>query len=154
MSMQPRFRHQNACPTCGVHGGYQCVSLTRGKPTDTHQARLQSDPMRAPLAERVVTVKGIELPYARRRYNSHSGVPLRRDTVETGTAFVPAHLLEELLEADNSWGCGGGFLIGDPTVEAALECAGLITPETRGGVHTDEAQRIKIRALLDRVYPS
>jgi len=35
------------CPTCGVWPFQQCRSLTKGKRTDTHAARLHAEPSRS-----------------------------------------------------------------------------------------------------------
>jgi hypothetical protein len=92
-------------------------------------------------AMQTITVHGIELDHP--RY-------VREDKVyyEAGTVFISFELLDELTEADNSWGMGGAFLINDPKVKWALESHGLINVETRGGVYTDAEQRIAIRVLV------
>lgn len=114
--------------------------------------------------ERTHVVRGVEISYPDKIYpgyefpdwkNNPTGDrngPMRRQEPRViypaGTVFVPENLLDELCEADNSWGCGGAFLINDPRVEWALECEGLIHVETKGGVYTDKQQRKRIRALL------
>ncbi len=60
--------------------------------------------------------------------------------------------LEELLEADNSWGMGGGaYLVGYRQGLALLK-ADLATQETRGGYFTDDDQKRRLRAIVDDLY--
>lgn len=35
--------YPNPCPTCGENPFQQCRSLTKGRPTDTHAARIAGD---------------------------------------------------------------------------------------------------------------
>jgi hypothetical protein len=93
-------------------------------------------------ASRTHTVRGIEIAYpdkvspgydypdwANNPTGDRNG-PMRRQEARVlypaGMAFVSTSLLEDLLEAENSWGAGGAFLINDPRVQWALENAGLI----------------------------
>lgn len=67
-----------------------------------------------------------------------------------GTAFIPLDLLEAVQEADHSLGLGGATLIHDRDAQRALEAAGLIHVEIRGGVFTDQAQKSAIKRLISR----
>jgi hypothetical protein len=93
-----------------------------------------------------VVVYGVELQYPelRRRYD---GAVVR----PAGSVFVSSRVLEELTEADNTWGMGGAYLL-DDHVEAALVAAGLVHIETRGGVYTDGAQRKVLHEIIALIH--
>lgn len=110
------------------------------------------------------TERGIEIAYPDKVYPGYdfpdwannptsdpNGPMLHRQPrllIPAGIAFVSTSLLEDLLEAENSWGVREPFLIQDPRVKWALENAGLIHVETKGGVYTDPDQMVRISELI------
>lgn len=116
--------------------------------------------MTTPLATRTVTQYGIELPWERverygPQYNKHletwSDNPPKGTVLESGTVFIELGVLEELMEADHSFGMGGAYLVGYRE-GMALEVAGLASQETRGGYFTSDEQRAKLQPLIDSLY--
>lgn len=119
-----------------------------------------------PISAVTVVRHGITLPWVEvERYGSdllythgpregEQMYPDRKRTGEVrnqGEVFIPLGTLEELMEAENSWGMGGSFQLGYHE-GMALEQAGLATRETRGGFHSREEQKAALDELIDRLY--
>lgn len=87
------------------------------------------------VATRTVEEQGLRLPYRRSIKNWVTGIA----HVEEGEAFIPIRDLVDLAEQEEWDSQFGKVLLIEEPEQTALEQAGLLERETRGGVHRTDA---------------